>query len=903
MKKYVLISFLFPFIHLAYSQPPSVRKPALDSNAIVKWQTLAHQPSISNDGGYFVYGIENLPFGSSTLVVKAVNSSWEKDIVGVNSGEFTRDNKQLIYRSNDTLYFLKLGSNEQKFIIQIASYQIINGEWLLYQSQGKQNDLYLKNLINGKEVNVDGVVRFSVTGSGNILLLEVERRGSSSLLWINMTGFTQHIVWSSEEFNNRHFSLKNHQFDKFETQLVFMIEEKSLDDSSNHSAKETVKSIWYYKMGMNRALPIIERKLKGIDSGFLISNSSPEFSDNGKYIFFHLIKKDKLNRTEQRDSDPTVEILSYKDSVLRYQQDLPNEERTYYASFNLDTKRIIRIEHEDERFGGSGGDFAIAEAKTSISEYWWPSFSGKTQWLVSLYDGSRKAMKSMYVYSFSPNGKYLVYYSPEHQHYFSYNLASGKIQNISGGIPTAWLKHEGAHINLPTKPNPVLGITGWISNNKEVLVYDNYDIWRLNIEGNSRPINVTNGYGRLHHIKFRITNYGALMDGISDSSKLLLTAFDTRNKYNGFFSVELNRKSNPKMLVMGPWTFFLGGPDVVPNDKESMYQMEPIKASSVEKWVVKRESATEAPNYYITDDFKSYKALTNLQPQKDYNWLSTELVTWKQLDGTISQGVLYKPEDFNPQKKYPIIFLYYELLSHNMYGYPFPNFAGGRINIPWFVSHGYLVFTPDIHYSIASKSGKVVGDHAVNSVVSAAKYLSLRSYIDSTKMGIQGHSFAGGETLYIITHTKKFAAACAVAPTVSNEISSYLEILRANGKPKYSKMLHSEIGHNKIGATLWQRPDLYVRASPVFNANQVSTPLLLMHNQGDLACDWVQSIQMYMALRRLGRRVWMLQYPKGGHVVRGNDAVDFTVRLDQFFDHYLRDNPAPNWMIVPGSRN
>jgi dipeptidyl aminopeptidase/acylaminoacyl peptidase len=278
--------------------------------------------------------------------------------------------------------------------------------------------------------------------------------------------------------------------------------------------------------------------------------------------------------------------------------------------------------------------------------------------------------------------------------------------------------------------------------------------------------------------------------------------------------------------------------------------------------------------------------------------MTSEVINYPKLDGSAGQGVLYKPENFDSAKKYPVIFYYYEKLSFLANSFTTPSFSAGTIDIPWFVSRGYLVFTPDISYDVASVTGKVNGDYAVNSVVGAAKYLATKSYVNPSKMGINGHSFGGGETLYIVTHSNIFAAACAGASTVGDQMLSYLGIVRGEGGiPKLLKIAHSEYGHEKIGATLWQRPDLFIHASPVFRADKVSTPLLLMHNFDDPICDFNQSAVMFTALRRLGKPVWLLQYDHEGHVIMElKNQLDFTIRLQQFYDHYLKDSLPPTWM-------
>ncbi len=303
--------------------------------------------------------------------------------------------------------------------------------------------------------------------------------------------------------------------------------------------------------------------------------------------------------------------------------------------------------------------------------------------------------------------------------------------------------------------------------------------------------------------------------------------------------------------------------------------IKPIKASSnVNKWLVCRQSPDNSPNIFLTSDFKNYKRLTNLQPQKDWNWLTKELITCKQLDGSSSLGILYKPENFNPLHKYPIIFAYYEELSNKMYEFPQPAFSTNTINIPWFVSHGYLVFTPDIRYTI----GKT-GESAHNSIVSAAQYFSKLPWVDASKMGLAGHSFGGYETNYVVTHSNLFAAALSAAGPIEL-ISDYGGL---NGLGNSSTQSRYESGHLRIGRTLWERPDLLHHKLPLFNLAQVTTPILIMHNKADPLVPWSQSVEFFTGLRRLGKKAWMLQYDEGAHgLLLDKNAVDYTIRMTQF---------------------
>ncbi|MDE3212947.1 MAG: prolyl oligopeptidase family serine peptidase, partial [Bacteroidota bacterium] len=96
--------------------------------------------------------------------------------------------------------------------------------------------------------------------------------------------------------------------------------------------------------------------------------------------------------------------------------------------------------------------------------------------------------------------------------------------------------------------------------------------------------------------------------------------------------------------------------------------------------------------------------------------------------------------------------------------------------------------------------------------------------------------------------------------------------------------------------TPWTRKQRYIANSPLFGVNEITTPLLMMHNPKDNAVPFNQAIELFMAMRRARKVVWLLQYANGGHTVRGADAIDYTIRMQQFFGYYLKNAPEPEWM-------
>ena len=345
----------------------------------------------------------------------------------------------------------------------------------------------------------------------------------------------------------------------------------------------------------------------------------------------------------------------------------------------------------------------------------------------------------------------------KNKNYFSYASRSGTIRNITKNIPTVWTIYDA---DLPFEFVYLDAYSGWLDGDSTILLHDQNDIWQVDLAANHPAVNLTNGYGRIHNIVFRLLDQSP-NTSIANNETLILSAFNRTTKDNGFYRITLGKRGNPELLSMGPYVYN------IPDNNPGFPGEPPIKAKNAGVFLVKRMSTTESPNWFSTIDFKTFQPLSSIHPEKMYNWLTTELVNWKTLDGSLSQGILYKPENFDPGKKYPIIFYYYQRLSDILNLYLKPESSMGPLDIPTYVSNGYLVFTPDIHYKIGNP-----GESAYNSVVSAANYFSKIRWVNSNKMGLQGHSYGAIETNYLITHSHQFAAACS-ASGVADFISGY----------------------------------------------------------------------------------------------------------------------------------
>jgi dipeptidyl aminopeptidase/acylaminoacyl peptidase len=316
------------------------------------------------------------------------------------------------------------------------------------------------------------------------------------------------------------------------------------------------------------------------------------------------------------------------------------------------------------------------------------------------------------------------------------------------------------------------------------------------------------------------------------------------------------------------------------------------KAESQDQFLLRKMDVRTYPDVWLLgSDFTNGVQISVANPQQsEYNWATVESVKWKAYDGQMLEGLLYKPENYDPNQKYPLLFYYYELNSDNLHNYQAPKPSASIINPTEYASGGYLVFVPDIRY----QPGKPA-QGAYNSIMSAADYLLKNYPIDDKRMGLQGQSWGGYQSAMLITMTTRFAAAMAGAP-VSNMISAYGGIRWGSG---LNRQFQYESTQSRIGATIWQKPDLYVENSPLFHLPKVQTPLLIMANDKDGAVPWYQGIELYNGLRRLNKPCWMLNYNEDDHnLTKLANKYDLSIRMRQFFDHYLMNAPAPTWMTT-----
>ncbi|MFI2742506.1 alpha/beta hydrolase family protein [Zhouia sp. PK063] len=611
-------------------------------------------------------------------------------------------------------------------------------------------------------------------------------------------------------------------------------------------------------------------------------NGNIYFSEKGNRLFFGTAyqeiehKKDTLLNNERASLD----VWSWTDKDLQPAQKLSatrDQKKTYLAVYDTDAQKAIQL--GDSLYPNitvldkGDGKYVLAsnndayERATSWSGLWISDYT-----LINLKTGEKKSiLKGQNRGWIGPAQKMAVYFNRKDSIYYSINLQTLKETPLTHNLGVVFYDEQ--H-DTPSEPGPY-GIAGWGENDETVYVYDRYDIWKIDVAEKQKPVRVTKS-GRENHTSYRYIKLDT-DEKVLNTKNALLYTFNEKTKASGFSQTNLERSRTPKTVLYGDVMY--GYPD---------------KARNAATIVFTKQDFTTYPDVYVTTTkFKSPQKITNAGEQVNkFKFGTVSLEEWTAYDGTKLQGLLYKPENYDPNKKYPMISYFYELNSDTYHRFYSPAPSRSTISKSFYTSNDYFVFVPDIVY----KTGHP-GKSAYNCIVSGVDAMVKKySAIDASRLALQGQSWGGYQTAYLITQTNKFAAAMAGAP-VSNMTSAYGGIRWGTGM---SRMFQYEHTQSRIGGTLWNKLDLYLENSPLFYADKVKTPLLMMHNDADTAVPWYQGIEYFTALRRLDKPVWMLSYNGEPHNLNGSswgDRMDLSIRMKQFFDHYLKDAPAPQWMI------
>ncbi|MCU7961117.1 prolyl oligopeptidase family serine peptidase [Shewanella sp. SW32] len=565
--------------------------------------------------------------------------------------------------------------------------------------------------------------------------------------------------------------------------------------------------------------------------------------------------------------DPRIkpnEIKQYEDE----------QKRTYLAVLHLGSNNVVQLGDktvpdvtisQHKRFMLASSDLPYRKMAT------WAGFY-QDYYLVDINTGSKVPFLTQQPSDAEPtlsgNGKYVAYY--QQGNVYLYDIAQDRRTNLTKSLKVSFADED--H-DYPSSA-PGYGFGPWLKNDAGFLVYDKYDVWQFNTESKA-GFALTAGKGRTQKIQYRLEG---LVDNPDEPTELaynatvLLHGYSDKTKADGFYQATLG-EAGVKTLMQGEYKLTVLG-----------------RSKDGDTIVFSKERFDLFPDVYTA----SYSAPQNAVKQTDldkqrqaFNWSQSELVHWTNGDGKLLDGVLIKPTNYQEGKRYPVLVYYYRFMTDRLHAFPQMN-INHRPNFAWYINNGYAVFLPDIRFEIGYP-----GASSVQALTSGVQKLIEIGIADPDAIGLQGHSWSGYQTAFAITQTRMFKAAVAGAP-VSNMTSAYSGIRHGTG---IARQFQYETGQSRIGASLFAAPQKYIENSPVFYADRIQTPLMIMFGDKDDAVPWEQGVEMYLAMRRAGKEVVFLQYEdEPHHLKKYPNKLDYSIRMMQYFDHYLKGKPAPEWL-------
>lgn len=730
------------------------------------------------------------------------------------------------------------------------------------------SELVLRNIANGAERKFIDVLDFTISKDAKTLVYTVSSRNEETNGIFAVATETDGAPTALLSGKGKYQKLT---WDEDNTQLAF------ISDKEDAAAKQPRFRVYHWNRKDPQANEIVAPTSAGFPKDMVISErANLSFSLDGSHLFLGSAPPPEPERNPDEevpaDEKVLVDLWHWKDDYVQPIQRVRAEQdrnRSYRAVYDLQSKKFVQLADEtmENVSPSNDGRYAIGSdnRKYRVTSDYDPGFTD--YYLVNTADGSRKplATKQRGNYSLSPNAKYAIYF--DGKDWNSYSIADGSVVNLTKNLKVNFFNEDN---DVPSIPGSY-GFAGWTRDDNDVLLYDRYDIWQVAPDG-SRAKNVTDGVGRKEKTMLRYVRLDPKERSIDPDKPMLLSAENQETRDSGFYRDKVNSDALPQKLLMAAKDFNA-----------------PAKAKDADVLILTASRFDQFPDIWVTNSsFRELKRVSNGDAQRaNYLWGTAEMVSFKNADGVPLKGVLLKPENFDARKKYPMIVYIYERLSQGLHQFRNPA-PGTSINPTFYVSNGYLVYMPDIVYTIGYP-----GASALKCVLPGIQAVVDKGFVNEDAIGIQGHSWGGYQIAYMVTQTNRFKAA-APGALVANMTSAYSGIRWGTGLPR---QFQYERTQSRIGGSLWEYPLRFLENSPIFQADRVETPLLMIHNDEDDAVPWYQGIEYFLALRRLGKEAYMFTYNGEKHGLRKRiNQKDYTRRLQEFFDHFLKGAPAPEWM-------
>jgi dipeptidyl aminopeptidase/acylaminoacyl peptidase len=891
----------------------SAQKKQLTPDDYGKWQTLS-STGLSPDGNWIFYQV-NVQEDNDSVFVKNIKNNVHYRLPFASAPEFSRDNQWLAYKigvsykegeklteqSKPIEYkmgLLHLADSAIETIPNISKFEFSrNGKFLAVliaapkESKEKGAVLLLRNLADGMTRTIGNVTEYAFNKKSDQLayIVETSNKAGHSVELFNLANYNIKILASDTT------SFSKLTWHKDGDGLAFYRSFRKDRYEEDNAVVYTYTNV--YK---NPLLKVFDpEKVTDFPKGMRIhGNSSLKLSDDLSAVFFgidswtynELAKKedkvpgDSLTRKDTLRIDSTREVIAkkkgtvadklagvdiwhWKDPEIQPRQKITLRQDTLglLSVWNINSNKFYQLATTEAPEVDLTGNQQYAVVYTD--KKYKPAFKEDyaDAWIVNVKNGERKLAFEKTLTGgnrfpeTSPGGEYLLYFKDKN--WWTYNIATGANTNLTAGLKTPFWNVRDDH----PASRPAVGIGGWLKGDKNVLLYDEYDVWSVDPNGKGAK-NLTQG--TKDEIMFRVNRLDYEEPFIDDTKPIYFTAFGDKSKKSGYYKLEKGKLE--KLLF----------------EDASIARL--AKAKDANQFAYVKQTFEQSPSLYHTADFVKASPIASTNPQqKDFFWGKSEIISYRNKKGEEMQGALFYPANYEPGKQYPMITYIYEKLSNTVHNYVSPS-RRSAYNTANFTTNGYFVFRPDIVYEINDP-----GLSAVNNVVPAVEAVLKTGMIDRNKVGLMGHSWGAYQTSFIISQTDIFKAAVAGAP-LTNLISMSNSIYWNSGTPD-AKIFETSQG--RFDGPWYERMDEHMRNSPMYQAANIKAPLLVAFGDKDGAVDWHQGIEMYSTMRRMEKPFIMLVYADENHsLAKKENQVDYQVRQKEFFDYYLLGKEAPAWI-------
>ena len=893
-------------------EPPKPAKRALKISDVDQWERVSNF-TLSSDGkwqGHVVQPNE----GDGTLTIAQLEGDKKHSFtVGSGTGniQFSHDCKWVgfvespLKKAADAarkakkpikrkLVLINLESDAKKEFENVQSFSF-SGELTKYVAIQKPKpsgrpsgddgwdgtDLILHELGTDDVINIGNVRSFRFNKSGELLAMTIDAEGKSGngiQLFETDSARISSLINEAAEFKSMSWTeegdalvcLKSTKDKKFEKPLHQLVAFKDFN-------KSDVTQI------------ILDpAKDQNIPDDMTISpNRSPNWTESLDAILFGIHSAEPKEEKKEDDSEKKPEggnekveeadlvIWHWQDKRLQSQQQVQenrDKNHNFLCIYRVDDKKTIRLGTDDIPDVRASEPYRFAIGTDNSKYELSGSLDGRRYqdiYTIDLVTGQKKLIleKQRFSYDVSPSGDLYLYYLDGH--FFIYDMTKGESRNITESVDASFINTE-SDVNVKDPPRRPMG---WTTDGQSVLLSDGFDIWKVPVAG-SGAVNLTVN-GNEEQIRYQgldqlFKDHSPRRDGYDLSKDIYVNMYGEWTKKSGFGLLKPGEK----------------GVKVLKWEDASYRSLSRVEDTDV--YYYSRQSYTEPSNYFVCDaEMGNAKQVTKCNEQQaNFFWSSgNRLVDYTSDNGDKLQGALFLPANYIEGKKYPTIVYMYEKLSQRLNTYDTPRYGGFCTSI--YTSQGYAVFMPDITYK--------VNDPGLSSkacVLPALQAAIDTGVVDPENVGLHGHSWGGYQTAFLITQTDKFSAAVAGAP-LTNLISMYSSIYWNSGG---GNMAIFESSQGRFTGGYWTNIEAYTRNSPVYYAEQVTTPLVLLHNDQDGAVDWNQGIEYFNTLRRMEKPVVMLQYKGENHGLRKEpNRKDYSYRMMEFFNNHLKGEPAAKW--------